>query len=150
MPYYNYSGDPEDPNAFYETHQLWLIGLNQLRDPETNPNYPSNQGWVLEDKPTPADMRLIDEGAEKIITVDSSRWLDRNGGEAKANHGLTGTGISFKAFLEGLQGGNRVHADGHGVWVTPDVMGKDETPIVNQLQARYTHVPSVGQRPYFW
>ena len=150
VPYYNYSGDPEDQNAFYESHHLWLIGLNQLQDPETNPNYPANQGWVLEDKPTPADMRLIDENAEKIITVDSSRWLDRNSGESKMNHGTTGVDISFKEALAQLQGGNRVHADGHGEWATPSVMGKGEIPIVNQLQARYTHVPSVGSRPYFW
>lgn len=152
VPVYDYWNDPDHPNVSYETHQLWLIGLNQTQDPLTNPLYSDSSTWgyVFEEDPTPADLRLIDEGAEKIITVDSSRWLDRNGGEAKANHGLTGTDISFKEFLAALEGGNRMYADGHGAWVTPDQMGAGDVPIINQNEARYVHCCGKGKRPYFW
>jgi prepilin-type N-terminal cleavage/methylation domain-containing protein len=152
VPYYQVGSDPDDPLNFYEVHQLWLIGLAQLQDPATNPTYSDSQtwGWVWEEEPTPANLRLIDEGAEKIITVDSSRWLDRFGGESKMNHGLTGTGISFKDSLAALEGGNRMHADGHGQWVTPSVMGAGDVPIINQAESRYAHCCGKARRPYFW
>lgn len=143
-------GDPKtDPNAYYETHQLVLIGLAELDDPKTNPAYPL-VGYLFEDEPTPAKLRLVDEGSDKIVATDSSRWLNRNGGEAKANHGLNGFDISFNAFLDGLEGGNRSYADGHGEWVTPAVMGAGDVPIINQNEARYVHCCGKGQRPYFW
>lgn len=91
------------------------------------------------------------ELSEKILTGDMNTWADFSGRDrVYSNHaGGTVFDISLAQVPTVIEGSNRVYADGHGSWVRPDVMGKDNTPVQGvATQSHFSHWED--NRPYWW
>lgn len=48
------------------------------------------------------------------------------------------------------EGGNRLYADGHVEWVSPDSMAEDDTPIEERNRGKFDHWKGGPGREYYW
>ena len=87
--------------------------------------------------------------SEKILTADLNFWSDIGGENLITNHGGGVTEGPIALVSTMIQGGNRVYGDGHGEWVRPNVMGKDNGPVAPiATQSHFSHW--ANKRPYWW
>ena len=119
--------------------QLYLPGL---------PEY----GAIWYDSDPSAASLEIGKDLNKLLVTDVNLW-DRGERRLVSNHsGGNILNVTLEDMVQHkfIKGGNRVYADGHGLWVTPRIMGKDEGPITaDYTRSRYSHSTFLV-RPYWW
>ncbi|WP_432799347.1 type II secretion system protein [Poriferisphaera sp. WC338] len=130
---------------YYLTKYLWLPGLYD-KNRTVAPAY----GGIFYDDPIMISSRnILEENSDKLIMAEYNFMLSSGGGSNHGTQGFVG-GITRADFVRHLVGSNRMHADGHGTWVTQDSMGANDTrPTSAADTAHYSHASS-GTRPYFW
>ncbi|WP_432800341.1 type II secretion system protein [Poriferisphaera sp. WC338] len=150
-------GDPQaiPATGFYNANQCFLPGLDheEQRAKGFGPAPNIIKGVWNDAKPNAAwQSRFSDQGSDKLVVVDLNFMLTSGSWAAGgfSNHGISyirGSGID--AWFEGLQGSNRMYADGHGGWFNMEFMGKDDTRPQSTADCHYSH-SGVSSRPYFW
>ena len=108
----------------------------------------------------------IDKDPSKLLIVDLNMFLLNDNGLSAMTGGPAYLGPNINWLYSNhaeynlsnpstsqistiIRGSNRFHADGHGEWVKPNVMGRNNTQITSTItNARYSFY--ADQRPMYW
>ncbi len=150
------SGSNPYPDYFYVVFS-YLAGLD---DTTTRNQYgvwgdTNIQAPPLQASRWTAEQVLLADGT--VFGSDSPNWgiVNHNRGTWKSKWEHTDVGHhsydgDLAAFAASVAGGNRIYADGHGEWVKPSQMGRNEGGIsASPDSGRYSHSPGFI-RPYWW
>jgi prepilin-type N-terminal cleavage/methylation domain-containing protein len=137
----------------YGVAYVYLAGL---QDKALNHNYNSNTAKFYDTVSTVPQMRLSHNKTNPVLIADHNRYaIDGAASNAMSNHSerakywSTGAQGSLADFVRAVRGGNRAHIDGSVRWVSPDQLGKNNTPILaDGTSARYSW--GLDIRPIWW
>ena len=124
---------------YYEMNHVLLAGLGE-----------QPKGVWHEDPPSAARRKISLSGSNTFIVADLCLYM--YGRDARSNHSSYGVdrinGLSLGAFLNKMNGLNRIRVDGSGRWVNWKETGKNGTIPKVSSDSRYDHGGT--SRPYFW
>jgi prepilin-type N-terminal cleavage/methylation domain-containing protein len=137
----------------YGMAYIYLAGL---QDKSLNHNYSSNSAHFYDTVSTVPQMRLSLNKTNPVLIADHNRYaIDGAASNAMSNHSerakywSSGAQGSLEDFVKQVRGGNRSHIDGSAQWVSPDRLGKNDSPIVADATAsRYSW--GLHVRPVWW
>lgn len=109
----------------------------------------------------------ISKDPTKILLADMNLYLENDNGASAVFGGPAYTGpninwyysnhsdagvynpLNMNSLFSSTRGSNRLYADGHGEWVKPQVMGKHNGPITNNIaDSRYSFFSNF--RLFYW